>query len=308
MSADRSTEIKQLCELWRQAVLQADGSIAIGGESEKHRLRNNGIQPHDLTFDEVRAACVGLTSVLLLPGLNTVVDQDHEWFWAWAAEVLLSQEAGLFDESEGEIRKLVETTIRAALAWVRSPIYEAISMPVQSLFDQIQPMATHFLRESHLALSYLAFPALEAVLRKKCSAYISYDGRVTAPFQVGTRSYKTGDRCSSLLHVLRLFYGQVASQELCRDLDEIRVHLGNLSSGRDGFELLYEWRNSSLHGESSLQTIGGSVLSITMLIGLDAVKDHYAGSQKAALERINWMLQTPQGFSRAPWAFYPPYF
>ena len=133
MSGDRSAQIRQLCDAWRQAVLLPNGSIAIGGASEQHRLRANGIQPHDLSYNELRAACVGLIGVLLLPGLSTVIDEDHEWFWAWGAEILLARGNGLFFDAEAEIRGLVETTVRAALAPSRSDRYSSIERSVRQL-------------------------------------------------------------------------------------------------------------------------------------------------------------------------------
>ncbi|NOX75476.1 MAG: hypothetical protein GXP17_02435, partial [Gammaproteobacteria bacterium] len=74
--------IKELCNNWCQAVQQPEGGFAIGGQSEQYRLLRNGIQFHDLDFEQLVAAIDGLTKVLLLPGLNTVVDQDHFGLWS----------------------------------------------------------------------------------------------------------------------------------------------------------------------------------------------------------------------------------
>ena len=68
VSAD---EIKRLCDSWCLAAQQPGGGFAIGGETEQYRLLRNGIQFHDLDFDQLVAAISGLTKVLLLPGLNT---------------------------------------------------------------------------------------------------------------------------------------------------------------------------------------------------------------------------------------------
>ena len=74
ISAD---EIRKLCENWCNAAKQPEGGFALGGETEKHRLLANGVQFHELGFDELMASITALSKVLLLPGLNTVVVQDH---------------------------------------------------------------------------------------------------------------------------------------------------------------------------------------------------------------------------------------
>lgn len=73
----------------------------------RHRLHRNGVVFHALGIDELRAACLGLSEVLLLPGMNTILDLDHRLFWAWAGQLLLGPEAAVFRADEREIAELL---------------------------------------------------------------------------------------------------------------------------------------------------------------------------------------------------------
>ncbi len=81
-------KITELCDSWVAAVSMEGGGFAIGRESEQYRLFNNGVQFHDLEYESLIASISGLTKVLLLPGLNTVVDQDHFGLWSWCFPVV----------------------------------------------------------------------------------------------------------------------------------------------------------------------------------------------------------------------------
>jgi hypothetical protein len=78
-------------------------------------LLSHGISFPDLDYQEISAACVGLTQMLLVPGLNTVSEEDHLFLWAWVAAVLVSPRSGCFDKSEMEIKDLCAACMRAAL-------------------------------------------------------------------------------------------------------------------------------------------------------------------------------------------------
>ena len=59
---------------------------------------------------------MGLTRALLLPGLNTIGDYDHTWFWAWCGELFAGAGSTYFTTAEAEINDLFSTACRAALA------------------------------------------------------------------------------------------------------------------------------------------------------------------------------------------------
>ncbi len=119
-ASDRSKQIADLCDSWLAAATAA-GGLQLGGSTEGFRLRNNGLQPHDFSYAELRAACIGLAKVLLHPGLNTVIDSDHQALWAWCTEILVGPEGKLFDANERELQTLMGLACRSSLAGVSPP-------------------------------------------------------------------------------------------------------------------------------------------------------------------------------------------
>lgn len=305
---ERSVTIRELCDQWIAASATPDGGIAIGGSTERYRLLANGIAFHDLSHVEMRAACLGLSKVLLLPGLNTVVDRDHQWFWAWCTELLAGASANYFRQGEHELEELLSLACRAALAGIASPDREGWERQ-RDLHLGMELNARELVSRSHIVLVYLAFPLLDGILKKECASYVAPDGMVLDSFGVPARRYTIGQRCSSMRDLLWLLYSNVASDKLRADLDQQRSQLRALGSGEDAFDLVAAWRNTSLHGESSLQSIGGTVFSTALLVALARLESDYDALREAAIGRIRWELGSPgrpDGF-RLPSSFYPPH-
>ena len=289
--------------------------MAIGGNTEKYRLLANGVVFHELNHDELCAAVVGLSKVLLRPGLNTVVDQDHFGLWSWLGELLLSPRAGLFPMDQHEIKSLYETALHASLAACRKPVASKEEWQEQNRIQNLQPHhGKQLLLKSHVVLAYLAFPLLEAVLKRACAKYVTFDGQVVTAFTVATKqgnprqydpqgSYR--DRqCSSLRDLLVLYHTSVAGPTLKALLNQFRDHIGLLDGTQDPFDLLYSWRNQSLHGSTNFQTIGGTVLNLSLLISLFEIEHNFERHREMVLEHCRWEAQSSY---KSPWSFYPPY-
>jgi hypothetical protein len=307
----RASEITALCESW-VAAATAEGGIAIGSATEQYRLRNNGIYFHELDYGSIQTACLGLSRVLLHGGLNTVIDWDHRWFWAWCGEIFAGRtgmEGGAyFGGAEGEIRQLFGLACRAALAGVFNSNDPDAWERQREQRQHAEPNAQALIDESQVVLVYLSFPLLEAISKKACGTYVDADGRVIAPFSVPGRSYRVGARCSSVRDLLWLLHDDVASDNLRSALDLQRQHLQGLDSSVDSFGLVYDWRNSSLHGSAHLPTIGGTVFNTAILIALDGVAAHYGDLRDAALGQIAHSRSAQAlGVSHDPFSFYPPY-
>jgi len=289
--------------------------MVIGGNTEKFRLLANGLVFHELDHEALCAAVVGLSKVLLRPGLNTVVDQDHFALWSWCGELLLSPTAGLFPMDQHEIKSLYEATIHAALANCRKPPQSREEWEAQNRVEDLQPHhAKQLLHHAHLVLAYIAFPLLEAVVKRACASYVQFDGQVVTAFTVSTpqghsRTYDPQgayrDRqCSSLRDLLLLHHASVATPRLKLLLDHFRAHINLLDASKDPFDLLYSWRNQSLHGSTNFQTIGGTVLNLSLLISLFEIEPTFNQHRTKVLEHCRWQAQSPH---RSPWSFYPPY-
>jgi hypothetical protein len=281
MSVDAS-KILLLCDRWLQS-----------GGDDRYRLLNNGIAFDELPYEEIRAACLGLTRVLLLPGRNTIIDQDHRFFWSWSGEVLAGARPAFVSDDEPELLGLMKLLFHAALA---------------SDACGTDSHAAEVLRKRHVLVVYLAFPVLEGFLKKKCGRYVNPAGVVLQSFKVptssgGRRPYRPGKRCSSVHDLLWLLYEEVADAELVDGLDALCEHLSQFGTGHP-FEVIYQWRNTSLHGSSLLPTIGGTILNTAILIALNAVRESYESIRLRAARRSAFFASTAS--PRTPWSFYPP--
>jgi hypothetical protein len=287
--------------------------MLIGPESEQFRLIRNGFAFHELTHDELRAACLGLSTVLLHPGLNTVIDADHYWFWSWCGELFAGSRSTYFSVDEQELKDLFGLVVRASLAGVSGRRDQPASESATGVEQAMEPNAWLLGLKSKVVLAYLAFPLLEGLLKKECRAFVGQDGSVVTSFSVprpsgNARTYQPGRTCSSIRDLLLLIRNQAATPELASDLDEQESHLRAFAKpNEDGFDVIYRWRNSSLHGAASFPTIGGTVLNTAILIALPALSSDYGALQTAALEQASWETQIESPI-RSPWSYYPPYF
>lgn len=315
MAASDRPDIRALCRSWIKAAT-ANGGIAIGMQSESFRLHQNGVRFHELEYDELRAACVGLTEILLLPGLNTIIDLDHGLMWSWCAEVLLGAGAPSAHQADPEVPRLASLTLHCALAGTVAQTQEAFEQSRQAR-DLLDSNANELISHAHEALSYLAFPFLEAVSRRACVAYVDLRGTVLQPFQRRSGAmYRQGSRCSNVGDLLSLLVGTTASAELRSDLIDVLTHVASLvpaqpgQAAPDGYEVVFDWRNSSLHGEISLTTIGGTILSLALLIALDGLRPDYPAHRAEALHRAQRKVSTAAATGRwrpPPWSYYPPF-
>ncbi|TGE37507.1 hypothetical protein E4K67_12190 [Desulfosporosinus fructosivorans] len=318
MEENKKELIKRLCESWISAVYQEDGSIGIGGNSEKYRLLNNKIVFHELAFEETQAACIGLTHVLLLKGMNTIIDMDHLVYWSWMGEVLSSKDTGYFLPEEYSIQKLFEIVIRATLAGIRLPVHDRQEWEEQIRIGELTEFNTRELVTNKSRVqTYLVFPLLEAVIKKACFKYVDYSGKVVSNFSVIKKDghkvdYVPSGRgkkaCSSLRDLLCLLYNEVADSDLKTQITLVRKYISELDDQEDPFDLIYRWRNSSLHGETSYPTIGGTLLNLVLLIALAQIRQNFESVRAKVLDKVKWELQSHNYTKhRSPWSFYPPF-
>lgn len=314
MSQPSPATITTLCDEWCNASATPSGGMSIGANTERFRLLANGVIFHDLNHEAMCAALIGLSKVLLRPGLNTVIDKDHFALWSWSGELLLGARSQLFPSGQREIKSLYEVALHAALAGCRKPDASVKEWQEHSRMQDQQPHhAKQFLMQATLALAYLAFPLLEAVLKRACATFVAFDGKILTPFTVqnkqgNSRNYDPqGGRdrqCSSLRDLLFLHYTTVADPNLKALLDRFRDHITLLDSTLDPFDLLYSWRNQSLHGSTNFQTIGGTVLNLSLLISLFEIRDNFEQHRAIVVEHCRWESELNH---KSPWSFYPPY-
>jgi hypothetical protein len=305
-----AADIRNLCDRWCDASTTPGGGTAIGHQTEQFRLLANGIVFHELSHAGVCVALVALSKVLLRPGMNTIVDQDHFGIWSWCGELLLNPRATVFAAQQREIKSLFEASLHAALAHCRKPAASREEWQAQRQAErQLPHHAQQLLHGSSLVLAYLSFPLLEAILKRACASFINLDGTVTTQFQAprrnGTmREYKPQDQCSSIRDLLHLHHTKAAPAPLRALIDEFKSHIQFLDSSKDAFDLIYQWRNDSLHGTSNYQTIGGTILSLALLIQVFEIETDFEQRRQRAIEHCRWEAQSGH---KSPWSFYPPY-
>ncbi|MGH8067025.1 MAG: hypothetical protein ACRERE_17660 [Candidatus Entotheonellia bacterium] len=318
MAQSRETLIAQLCDSWLAVVQQPGGVIAIGPAAEAFRLTRNGINFHELDYAEIQASCVGLMRVLLLKGLSAVIDPDHQLFWAWIGELLLSSYGVYFTQQESEIRELFDACIRASLTGSQAAPPTQAEWEEQQRIAELTDFNTRQLgRHAHLILASLCLPFLEATVKKVCAAYVDYAGNVKVAFSVprpggARRNYNPLDprnnKCSSLRDLLHLLLDSVADADLQERLREVRRHLQTLDNSVDPFDLIYSWRNQSLHGQASFPTIGGTVLNLSILIALNQLRSQYEKLRDRAWQKVQFDATTySRTRMRLPSSYYPPF-
>jgi len=288
------------------------------GPGEQYQLYANSIAFHELSHAELQVACVELARVLLLRGASTIVDTDHLLLWTWIMQLLHSVQPR--DPEAEDVHKLLALCVRAALASTRPPAADRHAWELQQKVEDLIPDHLRWLGiESHVVLTYLAFPALEGILKLSARAFVDLSGNVRAAFTVPPRTGsrlsdyapagtgKGRDRCSSLRDLLLLHSDRVAVDPLRARIAEMRDHIGSLHPGQDGFDVLFDWRNASLHGAESYPTIGGTVLTLALLIALEGIAAGFESLRVQTCQAVERDQQIRGRSLRAPWSFYPPY-
>lgn len=309
-----STDIEKLCDDWCLASTTAEDNIELGTHTEKYRLLQNGIIFHELDHETLCAAVIGLSKVILRPGLHSVIDKDHTELWSWCAEILVGRESNMFSRAQMEIENLYKTAFHAALAHCGAPTGQgngpAWAYNIQKNFPH---HAQQLIFDSSLVLAYLVFPLLEAILKRACAKYLTFDGKIILAFSVTTRYGKIKNydprggkfgypQCSSMRDMLFLHYNFIADPHLKYLLDKFLAHLSSINNSEDPFDMIYDWRNQSLHGSANFATIGGTVLNLSILISLFEIKKSYEELRQRTIERFTWNVDSPV---KAPWSFYP---
>lgn len=313
---DNSGKVLELCQSWRDAVTQKDGSMVVGSNSEQYRILRNGFKFHDMDYSEIRASCVGLTSTLLLPGKNTIVMEDHVTLWSWVGQVLCGRHRSSFESSHdrprnSHIRELLGLCFHGVLA--NADTSSAASWEAQQ--GDLKRQSWHktaWLMGNHTVLAYLSFPILEALTKRHCSSFVESDGLVIRSWETSRINKKNGQpilrpqgsKCSSLYDLLKLLTDHVAAPDLQSDLRQIETHLSTFSNeGTSGFQVLYDWRNGSLHGASLESTIGGTLLNLVSLLALELLESDYDSTRREVLESLDFEIRSPRPNR---WLFYPP--
>lgn len=296
---NRIAQIQNLTRLWHEATQVEGGGSRIGEHTECYRLSRNGIAFHQLQYDEILPAIGYVTSTLLLPGLNSVVTQDHLSLIAWCQQVILDRNH--ISQSPLENRNYHK------MAEICSSL-ELIDFHSGSEINRSTEWLT-IMGERGMIIACLAFPLLEGGLKICCSDFVTIDGVVKQDFEISLvnrnnetykHKQKAGDKISSLKVLLQLYHELVASHPAKEAVSIIKNSLSRLHPQVDPMQLIYDWRNSTLHGADSFSTIGGTILGLTFIVEISKEKDNYEDFRKQTIENCRFKSK-----SESPmWYFY----
>jgi hypothetical protein len=232
----------------------------------------NGIKFHELNFEELCAAIVGLSRIALRPSVSCVTE-DHISLWKWCRELLLNHKSNYFSQNQSEIRELTEAIFAAALANESHVPVEVVGMYNKT-----------YLNKNHIVQSYMSFPFLEGILKKVCKSYVEFDGTIKQPFpKKNGGQYHVGRKCSSLYDLLVLHYSFIADTDMVTNIDMIKANFTEIKPTETLFEVIYQWRNSSLHGADLFYGIGAFVINYAILVSLTDIKSDYNAQRQALL-------------------------
>ena len=310
---DRSNDIRRLCEEWIEAAHSGgNGSIAIGGSTEGFRLWRNDILFHEVDLNSIRIAITYLTKTLLLKGYNTIIDFDHKLLWSWLAQVSVGNNISTTLD-EYQFNELFASVARCSMVGVRNPQETREEWDRKNQLEKLQEHnSIEMARSSNLLLSYIVFPLLEAICRRACHAYMNEVGEVTMNFSVprkdgSAHNYKIGRKCSSLRDILFLLESYISSNTLSY-LSEMKLHIQWLTESTEHpYDTIFNWRNSSLHGNASHSTIGGTMLGWCYQITLDSYENDYEVKAANALQSA---VREAQSYAHSGYkdrrSYYPP--
>lgn len=288
---DKIALIESLYDEYIHSVTGPNNSLQIGRDSNKYRLLENNILFHECSYEEIQACLVYLCKTSLINNVLVATYNDHFCLWSWCINLLIERHGAYYDsEREPELKMLFEMCSSAAMsihAWdIHAPM-EHVRNYAELHSARNNYFSGEFNNKKGFALSYLCFPLLESVTRKYCNEYVNYDGTIKKDFTItqnngNSREYKTGKTISNLCHMLYLVTSTTKDEKLKKSI--ISACEIFKSNNKKGFEAIFSWRNSSLHGESNHAGIGAALFTLSLLVMLDKIKNEYNQHKKNIIE------------------------
>lgn len=276
------------------------GGSRIGEHTECHRLSRNGIFFHQLAYGELMSAIGHVTSTLLLPGLNSVIALDHLHLIAWCQQVILDRNhSSLSPLEHRHYHKMTEICSSLKLIDLHN------SGEINRSTEWLTIMG-----ERGMMIACLAFPLLEAGLKICCSDFVDINGDIKQDFEISLinklnqtykQKFKVNDKkISSLKVLLQLYHELVAPTPAKEAISIIKHSLTRLHPEVDPFQLIYDWRNSTLHGADSFSTISGTILGLAFIVEISKEQDKYEELRKQTIDNCRFKSK----YENPMWYFY----
>jgi hypothetical protein len=311
-------KISDLANQFVESVKLKGGKVALNpGEDEDMRLLVNGVDFTKLSLGEL-CTSLATSSLTVSPVKNiSYTHADHIYMWSWCAQII-AHDTEYFSMEEMNLKELVRAIVHAAKAHKHHAnhpkrenydvSFEGAEAFAKDRWEAMEKVALPSTVEQYLSfqshiVSYLSFPLLEGVLKKRCSEYIGFDGEVKKEFSISSIKKPFGKEkmVSNLGVLLFLYFELVASEFEKKHFSLVIDHLKGFSPEKHPFWMIFDWRNQALHGQRDHQTVGGVLLSMSLLIAIASLGDRFD-----ALRDKSIILAKMPPPSIAPSALYPP--
>jgi hypothetical protein len=284
-------------------------------ESERHYLMayNDELPlPHELDYDSSIKLPAQLTGILQVQ--RTL---DHLCFWAWTAEV-----ADFFDGLDREIQRGYFLLLHVLLSKI------GVGFSIDDGDDEIDEkrqanavidrLTNRHIRElerdSSLA-AYVAYPLLEGLLKDILSDVIHPDGEIKNGKKLfGDNRTYDGDSnknyekyCNSLKDLLHHTENHELDNEIRDELRKQKQIIERFGQNGDAYDLIYNWRNTLLHGEGMWDFQAGIITNIaSLLIWNEIDRDEYDAEREEIVDRFMTQVNVPIPTNQFESGFYPP--
>lgn len=332
---DIEEHINRYIECWKTGENKFINPIALGGISSSAIGISNSITPCEekyLVFiTKPDSSCPGFTwrynihtlpysVVTRLPILLTRslvaqrVNFDNRVLWSWVAQIYISPIFRGPSEStkniDHDLKEAFEILVRSELASIGQPPSNKEVQTVNKVIDAVVGWnVKKMVYGKDLISLVLSFPVLERLCRTMCNEFVDPEGKVKKRFDVPSKQmgkvkhYKPGDILSSLRDLLCLYEDYVADDTTKLILKSFKEELTKIFPRQQNtYDLIYQWRNNSLHGNSMNLPVHAVLLNLICIILLNSISDHY-----------DQIIQDYPRNSRfremgieSPWSIYPP--
>lgn len=300
---------------YTQSIIQEDSKVHFSendGETERTYLY---VYHDDLPFPhEWRYG-----TQLRMPGLLTRLlkvqkTPDHIYYWSWTAEV--ASFFDLFDRRLSRSYALLMHTILAERAggFSVNDTDEEIDRKRRQMADFDQLTNRHYRemvgQKAQLA-AFVSYPVLEGLMKSILNDVIEPDGEIKSgkTLEGVYRSYTSGDRCSSLRDLLYHAEQNVLDSSVVDELNNLTSEIETFGEGDEAYSMIYNWRNTLLHGEDSWDFQYGILVNLlSLFVWSEIDKVEYSNKRREIIENFKTKVEIPIfGANQFESGFYPPF-
>jgi hypothetical protein len=284
-------------------------------ESERTHLMSYSDElplPHELEYDSLIRMPTQLTKILQVQ--RTL---DHLCFWAWTAEVI-----DFFGDIDRDVQRGYFLLLHVLLSKIGvefsvddSAIDIDEKMQENSMIDRLTNRHIREIERNPSLAAYVSYPLLEGLLKHVLSDVIYPDGEIKAGKKLfGDSKTYDGDSskayeryCNSLKDLLHHAENHGLDSDVQAQLRNQKQIIEQFGQGAGAYDLIYNWRNTLLHGEGMWDFQAGLVTNIASLLIWNQVDgDNYDEDREEIVDRFMTQVNAPIPTNQFESGFYPP--